>query len=281
MALSAARNAYYGFAIPEYAANAAYKAGVESKLPKAVGTTNQAKNKPEGKLTNEYTGKKTKTLKREFQILESYAKEAGVNIRVVDGIEDAEGKQSEAHEGYYNPKTNEIVLSVKTGEDKLLYVAGHELIHRTRAYSEEAYEALRNIVLEHLKNAENYDLETRISEIQAVYKAQGAEINRDGAIEEIVAKSYAQALSDRAAVAKIAARDMQLFEKIRSILNEICDTFDRIAKRIAASDPEAREFMGEVDTLKEMRDTFFGILDNMEGGNENKSGKGKKYAARL
>lgn len=196
--------------------------------------------------------------------LDGVAQFTGRRIRVVETIADDAG-QSYAN-AQFDREAGEIVVALDALDDGMLYAVGHELIHDVRSRDEAGYRTLRDFVVDELARAEDFDLEGEIDRVQELYRRQAhQELDRDGALEEIVAQSYAQVLSDRAALERMAQQDRGLLETIVEFFKGLLEKLDELAGKLAGQDRAAAALRRSEDTLRRMRDLAFAVLEENRG----------------
>lgn len=206
--------------------------------------------------------------------LDGVARFTGRRIRVVETIADDAG-QSFAN-AQFDRETGEIVVALDALDDGMLYAVGHELIHDVRSRDEAGYRKLRDFVVDELARAEDFDLEGEIDRVQELYRRQAnQELDRDGALEEIVAQSYAQVLSDRAALERMAKQDRGLLETIAEFFRGILEKLDELAGKLAGQDRAAAALRRSEDSLRRMRDLAFAVLEENRGTARGQAGDGE------
>lgn len=206
--------------------------------------------------------------------LDGVARFTGRRIRVVETIADDAGR-SYAN-ARFDREAGEIVVALDALDDGMLYAVGHELIHDVRSRDEAGYRKLRDFVVAELARAEDFDLEGEIDRVQELYRRQAhQELDRDGALEEIVAQSYAQVLSDRAALERMAQQDRSLLETIVEFFRELLEKLDELAGKLAGQDRAAAALRRSEDTLRRMRDLAFAVLEENRGTDRGQAGDGE------
>ena len=221
---------------------------------------------PEPGVVQDYDPDMQLSKDQEGQIvaLDAVARFTGRRIRVVETIADDAG-QSYAN-AQFDREAGEIVVALDALDDGMLYAVGHELIHDVRSKDEAGYRKLRDFVVAELVRTEDYDLEGEIDRIQELYRRQAhQELDRDGALEEIVAQSYAQVLSDRAALERMAQQDRGLLETIVEFFKGLLEKLDELAGKLAGQDRAAASLRRSEDTLRRMRDLAFAVLEENRG----------------
>lgn len=130
------------------------------------------------------------------------AQAVGFNVRFIDSATNAQGEFTEEN-GKWQKSTRTITIDVNAGrlsKDSTNYAmmqtAGHELTHFIKEFADvELFAAYQDFVFGHLsEKMTEAELDSKISGMIADYKTQNVELDRDGAIEEIVAEASGDAL---------------------------------------------------------------------------------------
>ncbi|MFA7255948.1 MAG: hypothetical protein WC047_00020 [Kiritimatiellales bacterium] len=203
------------------------------------------------------TANLSETSKIQLRVIDALAKRAGIAVVVSDKL--AAGKN-----GYYNHVTNELVISLNAIDGGYLYVAVHELTHYIQNNNAVEYDVLREFVLQKLAEQQGYDLEARIKELQAIYKAQvDQDLTRDEAIDEIVADGCASILTDETTVMELVKKNRTLAQKIADFFKDFYEELRDIVMRISErGHPESAALAQDVAAVREIYVTWMVALDN-------------------
>lgn len=214
--------------------------------------------------------KLTRVQNRQITMLENVAKELGVTIEITNG--------KAGVSGYY--KNGRIYIGLNALNEGLLYTTGHELVHNIKAWNKEGYYLMQDFVLSVLENKLGYNVEKRIQDIQNGYKSIGQTIDQDMAIEELVAKSFAQVFASEENVQRFAQQSKQnrnILQRIADCLTRVMDKIGRITDTLAQNDAEASVFYGDVDLLTQMRDIMNEALEYQDDTNANQTNAAKYW----
>lgn len=170
----------------------------------------------------------------------------------------------EGVQGAYTAGTNHAVIALDAQEGMILSVAGHETLHYVKEWtgkneaSRAAYEDFQDFVLEKLQAAEGYDLEVRIAQKQEQYRQAGQELDRAGAMEEIVADGMATVFAREENVRDfLESQDVSLVERVLNVVKRLVKEIRAAIQRLAKRNPEAAAMLKQdADTLQEIADRF-------------------------
>lgn len=210
----------------------AYAGGVASNRP----TVNAAKLKPG--LTRSYTkaslsreaATALKKHRRQIEAIDVMAKKYGRKVVLVSSLEGMTiGGETitSAVNGAYDRSTDTIYIAADAQDGAFAYVAMHEMVHSIRKDSADNFNRLRDTVFEALEAA-GEDVDTLIDyQINSVYKGK---IDRDGAIEEVIANTAPTVLTDEAFVRNLYANDRSLFDKIKAFIDDLKEVFAQLTQ---------------------------------------------------
>ncbi|MBQ2700464.1 MAG: hypothetical protein IJF65_04820 [Clostridia bacterium] len=130
-----------------------------------------------------------------------------------------------------------LLFSYKSGfkaDDSLqfaiLRTAAHELTHHIAERNRRDYQRLQRFVIDNLMDK---GLEQLIEEKQAQYAAQGVELTRERAIEEVVADGCEMMLKHSQAIQKLVEQDRSLAQKVldwlRGFIEKLRKAFDSVS----------------------------------------------------
>ena len=167
---------------------------------------------------------------RQLEVLEKVAEGLGVTFHIFESdkhlrytMPDGTVKSTN---GWYNPKTGEIWIDLKAGDDgkgTIIFTAAHELTHFIKQWSPAKFKVFADFLMEQY-GKHGQDVNQLV--IQQMKKAAGNNriITWDEAYEEVVADSCETFLRDSKAAEKIAAlreKDVGLANKIKTILGQM------------------------------------------------------------
>ena len=166
-----------------------------------------------------------------------------------------------APNGFYDPSTSTIYIDLNAGnngEGVMLWTASHELTHFVKQWSPEKFNVLAEFLNEEY-GKKGVDMETLIQNQIDKAKAQGREISRDTAYEEVVADSMQTMFTDTnlaEKLEKLRLRDADLWEKIKAFVialyNRIMDAY----RNIAPQTQEAKIVREMADAIDKISDKF-------------------------
>lgn len=169
--------------------------------------------------------------------LSRLAKAVGFNIRVVASTANAEGKYADKN-GSWDRATRTLTIDINAGRLStesanyaMMQTAGHELTHYIKQFSDTGlYNDYQEFVLGHLsKKMGNESLDDRIRSIVEGNAKLGKTLNRDQAIDEIVADASGDAL-----MSLTDADIREMAQKKPSLLRTIGKYFEKWIKSVKA-----------------------------------------------
>ena len=177
----------------------------------------------------------------------------GINFLFYQSLADVEGRYTSVN-GSYDPQTSTIVLDLNAGRNSatdnaqfaILRTAAHELTHHIAERNRADYQRLQRFVVDNLMDK---GLEQLIEEKQAQYAAQGVELTREQAIEEVVADGCEMMLKDSQAIQKLVEQDRNLAQKVLDWLRNFVDKLRKTFEVVSYEHREAALLM-QKGTLK-------------------------------
>ena len=163
--------------------------------------------------------------------------------------------------GYYDPKDGSIHIDLhagQNGEGTMIYTASHELVHWIKKSAADQFEALKDFVLESLKK-EGVQIETLIEKQINKAKENGRDMDRDGAIEEIVADACMTVLTTDAgikAVTNLKTENKGLWNALKRFFTQFFNRIDRMYKGVKVDSEEGQYLADMHETAKKLRDLF-------------------------
>lgn len=177
---------------------------------------------------------------------------------------DVEGTKYKAGDtapnGEYMLRDGTILLDLNAGDygtGTILYTFAHELTHFVRDWNKDRYAALEQFVLDEYKSG-NVDVDALIEAQIAKAAAQGEELTRDGAMEEVIADSMQEMFTAGDVLERIERlknKDRTLWEKIRDKISELSNRIKEVYKRLNPDSAEAKKLKqigADIDKLAQV-----------------------------
>ena len=201
-----------------------------------------------------YYGKVTRDISDEektmLQVIQKFAEKVGLQVVVYDSIKDANGA--------YQKGSNMIRLSLDADYGALTKVVSHEGYHYIRDWNKDAAAKLEKMVLSYLKEADGYELDTRIQEKIAEYAKAHVALDEDAAREEIVADALLDYIGTESNFRALMLEDRNLAEKIQAWVQQMMARIRSLLAQAAENSPESR-------ALKDNEAYYTEMLSMMEG----------------
>lgn len=236
----------------------------------------------------------------QMAMLDSLGKKYGTQYIFVDSFQesqaanrhmglDAASMQNGLINGIYKAGTNQMVIALDAEGGNLLRAAGHESWHYIKEHSQgNDYvrgdaEALQTFVLDKLQAVEGYDLETRIAEKQDQYRVMaGQELDRNEAVEEIVADSLVEVLATEENVRDLMENHTTLGEKVMGFVKRFLADIRETLRNLTGKNAEARAMLEQDEkTLQQIAEHFDRVMievNAVRGSMEPQVEAGVKYA---
>lgn len=158
--------------------------------------------------------------KKQVDALSAFAKATGYTIEFFESKTDAEGNYT-AEQGSFNTKTGVIRIDINAGKNNvndlanyaMVRVASHEITHSFKKNAPQQYVALRDYVTGILADKGEFDdlVDTKMRDLG---------IDRETAVDEVVADGCEMLLRDTRFAEKLAKENRTLFEKIRDAIRK-------------------------------------------------------------
>ncbi len=231
-----------------------YKQSTEYKNRSKERTEQNAAAKKQGGVVREYSASKkvSRQQRQQLRLLDVWAKEKGVVIRVVDSLADKIKLDGKVINGRY--EGGNVITIALDGRNMLTSTAGHELYHMIQRLSPEYAKSFSEFVINHLKEAGKYDsvfkdYERRYGKTYARDENFKAKID-----EEIVADHCFEALTNKEQWESFAAENKTIADKIKDFIKEFVAMINRAFDKYFVHDnAEIRnEVIGEVDYMNEI-----------------------------
>ncbi len=258
-----------------------YKQTAEYKSRSEARTEANTKAKKKGGVIRSYAvDKKISRLQRQqLRVLDEWARQEGITIRVVESLSEKIKLEGKIVNGLYDG--GNVITIALDGKNMLTSTAGHELYHMIKELASEHAEAFRAFVVDHLKEAGEYDsvfgdYERRYKNTYKVDESFKAKIE-----EEIVADHCFEALTNKNQWEKFAGEHKSIAEKIidfiREFVAKINNAFDKYFVHDNAYIRDS--VIGEVEYMNKIADMLWEGVDeaveNYRSGAVNESGETK------
>lgn len=175
---------------------------------------------------------------------------------------DAEGHIRLKDNGLWNPNTRTITIDINAGrqnvEQQMTFLTrtlSHEVTHSIKTLAPEQYAQLERFVLREMDKtvSEEKLIEAKIQE----YADAGIELDKQGAIDELVAEACEQMLERTEVLNKLAQENKTLWEKIRDFVKNAIDKLRKLYKGMDANSPEGKMMKSSIDGLQAKWDAAF------------------------
>lgn len=188
------------------------------------------------------------------------------NIRQVIFVDrastDAEGHIRLRDNGLWDPNNRTITIDINAGrknvEQQMTFLTramSHEVTHSIKTMAPEQYTALERFVLREMDKpvSEEKLIDAKIRE----YADAGVELDRQGAIDELVAEACEQMLERTEVLNKLAQENKTLWEKIRDFFKNAIDKMRKLYKGMDANSAEGKLMKRSIDDLQRKWDAAF------------------------
>ncbi len=212
-----------------------------------------------------------------FVIYDSYVDESGKRV-----YKDENGEIKEAPNGYYKSSESTIYLDINAGqnaEGTVLFTASHELTHFIKQWSEEKFQTLADFLMEQY-GKKGVPVNQLVREQMDKAERNGRKLSYDEAYEEVIADSCEQMLADGKVIKKLAQKDMTLFEKIKSFIDDLASKIKSAYSKLKPDSKEAKYVAEMADAAEELQNLFADALEdaseNYKSSPENLDSEGQK-----
>ena len=211
------------------------------------------------------TENRSKLTGSQHRLLRALARAFNIDIRVVDKIKD--GINGYYHEG-------EMYISV-SGDRAIEYIFSHEITHHMQDYAPEEYNKLKELIRETW--TEEGGLDDAVALKKAQYAADGIDITREEALDEIIADATYEMLNDETFADEVCAEH-------RSIAQAILDAIKAVLKKLRIMLADGESFtpkqnaglLSQLDILKECEKIW---TDGLARASENRYAVGADTAS--
>ena len=227
---------------------AAYQAGIADYSA-------SAKQAAKPGLVKDQTYRKARYTAKTERTLDTIAKAAGVQVKIVDKIPayDANGNPLGMANARYHNGTIEIARNAK---DPAGVAFTHEIVHRVRQADPEAYRAMARLVIDSLSDE-------RYSSALASRSKEYRDLDESNMQEELVADAFGRVLGDSEYLDRIVRQNRTVWQRI---LDTIQDFISRIrhASSIGLNESERQEFSELAGRAEQMASLLENALDRAQ-----------------
>lgn len=208
-----------------------------------------------GRLYSELSNEnKAKFTASQQAMLRALARVFNIDIHIVDAVENGAN-------GYY--KDGKMYISMEA-DRALEYVFAHEITHHMQQYAPEEYNELKELVRKSW--AQQGGIDEAVDFKVAQYAQHGVELNREDALDEIIADSTYEVLQDETFVEELCRENRSIAQ---SILNAIKDVLKKLRSLLADGDrftpAQNAQLLSNLDILKEFEKKWTdGLLKSVE-----------------
>ena len=163
--------------------------------------------------------------------------------------------------GYYDPSDKSVHIDIhagETGKGTMLFTASHELVHWIKDSSIQQFNALKDFVLDVL-GKEGVNIDTLIEKQIAKARENNRTMDRDGAIEEIVADACMSVLSTESgiqAVTSLKTKNRGLWNTLKRFFTNFFNRIDKMYKGVKVDSAEGQYLADMHEEAKRLRDLF-------------------------
>lgn len=258
-----------------------YKRTAEYKSRSEARTEANTKAKKKGGVIRSYAvDKKINRLQwQQLRVLDEWARQKGVTVQVAASLSEKIKLEGKVVNGRYDG--GNVITIALDGKNMLTSTAGHELYHMIENLAPEYAKNFRSFVIDHLKEAGEYDsvfgdYERRYKSIYKADESFKAKIE-----EEIVADHCFEALTNKKQWEKFAGEHKSIAEKIIDFIREFVAMISKAFDKYFVHDNAyiRDSVIGEVEYMNKIADMLWEGVDeaveNYRSGTVNKSGETK------
>lgn len=240
-----------------------YRQTEEYKIRSEARTEANTKAEKSGGVVRDYSAdrKVNKNQRGQLRLLDEWAKQKGVVIRVVGSLAEKLKLEDQIINGQY-AGGNVIVIALD-GKNMLTSTAGHELFHMIKNLAAEYAEDFTAFVIDHLKAAGQYesvfnDYARRYGRAYANDESFKAKIE-----EEIVAEHCFEALTNKKQWEKFAGEHKSIAEKIIDFIREFVAKINNAFDKYFVHDNAyiRNSIMSDVDYMNKIADMLWTGVD--------------------
>lgn len=240
-----------------------YRQTEEYKNRSEARTETNTKAEKTGGVVRDYSAdrKVNKNQRGQLRLLDEWAKQKGVVIRVVGSLAEKLKLEGQIINGQY-AGGNVIVIALD-GKNMLTSTAGHELFHMIKNLAAEYAEDFTAFVIDHLKEAGQY--ESVFNDYARRYgRAYANDENFKAKIEEeIVAEHCFEALTNKEQWEKFAGEHKSIAEKIKDFIKEFVAMINNAFDKYFVHDNAyiRNSVMSDVDYMNKIADMLWTGVD--------------------
>ncbi|MBQ3557881.1 MAG: hypothetical protein IJA11_08830 [Oscillospiraceae bacterium] len=204
---------------------------------------------------------------KDRRMLDAVGKVAGVKVRFVDKLTDESGRPANAQYG-----NGELLIALDTA-DPVRVAFTHEIVHRMREVSPEAYNALATFVQQNMNSDSMAVVRLAYSE------AYGTD--SDVLSEEIVAQAVGQMMSDSAVLEQFVKDDRNAGQKLLDAIKDMIAAIKRVlnGQNVTLTAEQKADFAELQANLEGMSNVLDTALKQMEVDVKNNTKEGNKNTA--
>lgn len=240
-----------------------YKQTAEYKSRSEARTEANAKAKKKGGVIRSYAvDKKINRLQRQqLRVLDEWARQKGVTVQVAASLSEKIKLEGKVVNGRYDG--GNVITIALDGKNMLTSTAGHELYHMIENLAPEYAKNFRSFVIDHLKEAGEYDsvfgdYERRYKSIYKADESFKAKIE-----EEIVADHCFEAMTNKEQWEKFAGEHKSIAEKIIDFIREFVAMISKAFDKYFVHDNAyiRDSVIGEVEYMNKIADMLWEGVD--------------------
>lgn len=240
-----------------------YKQTAEYKSRSEARTETNTKAKKKGGVIRSYAvDKKINRLQRQqLRVLDEWARQKGVTVQVAASLSEKIKLEGKVINGRYDG--GNVITIALDGKNMLTSTAGHELYHMIENLAPEYAKDFRSFVIDHLKEAGEYDsvfgdYERRYKSIYKADESFKAKIE-----EEIVADHCFEALTNKKQWEKFAGEHKSIAEKIIDFIREFVAMISKAFDKYFVHDNAyiRDSVIGEVEYMNKIADMLWEGVD--------------------
>lgn len=206
-----------------------------------LGTATELATEPQKKMA-EYVGKRT-----------------GLKVNLVDSM-----SADRAVASYHN---GEITISIDTKDFN--GSVSHELTHFIKDYSPDMYQVYEDRCMRAFADVEGFNTNELIENYMNRYEQAGQKLNREQAVEEIVADATQSFLNDEKFINEVVRDDQTLGQKIMDFIEDVIESIKSLIKT-GSTRASAKALEQNVQALESARQAWHIALN--EGGERYRAG---------
>lgn len=240
-----------------------YKQTAEYKSRSEARTEANTKARKKGGVIRSYAvDKKINRLQRQqLRVLDEWARQKGVTVQVAASLSEKIKLEGKVINGRYDG--GNVITIALDGKNMLTSTAGHELYHMIENLAPEYAKNFRSFVIDHLKEAGEYDsvfgdYERRYKSIYKADESFKAKIE-----EEIVADHCFEALTNKKQWEKFAGEHKSIAEKIIDFIREFVAMISKAFDKYFVHDNAyiRDSVIGEVEYMNKIADMLWEGVD--------------------